>query len=1320
MEKAVKKRGSVILIAALLAVFATVLTGISVSFAEEPASATTERTITIAHISDLHYFAYDQCYLGGLSEEEYKKTDYYKEISGDTKLMAQGGTILNATILGLIEAKPDVLLVSGDLTSDSEIRANYDVANALRYLQNKLRENGKPDFQVLVTVGNHDLYNSDAAVFDSATGVKTNGDDLITSADAIPYIYNGLGYPALTESELTASPIGSAMLEYYRTNGTSDYAYTTDYIYSPLSAAVTDAYYYSEVSGFPTTDNKAQSCLSYIINLNSGYTFAVFDSLEREKRDIIGENSTNGTQIAWEHKTGGRLSDAVLAWAKDKLSAADGNTVISMMHHNVLPHYTMEEQYTKDFTLYNWEETAEYLADELGVRYNFSGHMHANDLASRITKKGNVIYDMETGSLVSLYSPTRYTTITTTSDSLGKIIEETADTVTTKVTDISQIKSVHIDNPESDKSVALFGTYTDLEYEIGNEIYDKLVERLLDSFVNEDLIGLVTGLVQNADFSSIPVMGATLQMYQPILTDLVALVLNDAYYEFDYDIAGIQGENLGDYIHKLIKKALGTVYTEDGVSVTTEQVLVWAYKQHLMGGERPELDDSTLMGRAAKAAEEKMRDGSLIENLFNDLLTPLLYEENSILKQLFYYEFDLTQLIEKHGYPEDPMFDNVKNFLDMFFGSYDETRHPYFTKKLTVDALITAVSENSIIMGVLSALGGSVIETVNEAINTGVIDWAEDFLDKYLTDSFYTAIGGILADSMLSFTTDSVYDGITQPMGQGIPAADKRVTLIPYKGAVASYSGTVTVADNPPTAEDGRLPSLLTSVFGDNPDTGRNISWYTGYDVGGKLLYREKGASEWNIAAVNTQTVIVSEPLIDLGIFATMTETEFEENGEDVKFTADNVEAKRELVFGSVKRRARHTVTLSGLKAGTEYEYLVYGTFDFNGNGVIDDSLDEQYCLQNYLPDWQSGAPFAFTTAPSTGSTGSFTILAYSDLQGTIADSYYQAYDALKAAQAELGGYDLMINSGDVVDNGKNIKQWGYALNILTTVFGNTSPLIAAGNHEDGENSYNNYFNFGGAPDSQSTETGLYYSLNYGSTHIVVLNTNDVGKSGLNQAQLDWLTSDLETAKNSPNIKWTIVVMHKGLYSVGSHVEDTDVKLLRAQLTPVFYNGGVDLVLQGHDHVYNTTKLLGADGEVIADAVQEDGKLKITRETDGVLYVTVGTIADKYYEYRNNPALDGKLTENQTIYTQLTCPTFAGITVTADEIQISSYAYADLDDGKGTRVMPLSEYKAYIEAKPQAPEGSNLWWLWTLIAVVAAAGIGAAVYFFVIKKKKAA
>ncbi|MDD6440429.1 MAG: serine/threonine protein phosphatase, partial [Lachnospiraceae bacterium] len=77
--------------------------------------------------------------------------------------------------------------------------------------------------------------------------------------------------------------------------------------------------------------------------------------------------------------------------------------------------------------------------------------------------------------------------------------------------------------------------------------------------------------------------------------------------------------------------------------------------------------------------------------------------------------------------------------------------------------------------------------------------------------------------------------------------------------------------------------------------------------------------------------------------------------------------------------------------------------------------------------------------------------------------------------------------------------------------------------------------------------------------------------------------------------KWRIVTIHQDIYGSGLDHSNTDGMILRTQLTPLFDENDIDVVLQGHDHTYSRTKMLEGDG-------QEHGKYEFRLDDSGKDY----------------------------------------------------------------------------------------------------------------------
>jgi len=94
---------------------------------------------------------------------------------------------------------------------------------------------------------------------------------------------------------------------------------------------------------------------------------------------------------------------------------------------------------------------------------------------------------------------------------------------------------------------------------------------------------------------------------------------------------------------------------------------------------------------------------------------------------------------------------------------------------------------------------------------------------------------------------------------------------------------------------------------------------------------------------------------------------------------------------------------------------------------------------------------------------------------------------------------------------------------------------------------------------AQAKETTYWFD--YQGVRVVVIDGTSALDLGTAKAQARWLDGALAS---NPN-RWSIVLTHQPFYSPR---EGRDNALLRRHLLPVIRRHKVDLVLQGHDHVY--------------------------------------------------------------------------------------------------------------------------------------------------------
>ncbi len=1243
---------------------------------------------------------------------------------------------------------PHFLFATGDLSKNGEHVALIDVANKLRYLQNEMRKiEGYENFQVFAVQGNHDLYNGSGKLYDE--NGKEYQAEVVTSAQ-FALIFAGLGYPDMTLIELDdIYPVGYWSSSYTAGYVSSETAQNVKITYfnEHLQNMADNGFNYDDYTAL-FNGGETVNALSYYVEFtdNDNYGFFVLDGTDREMTEdttlvrvnsheydavqaeldkiTANYNAANGedaelarfyvaqtdgsisqepattaeidaafaagkavyANTGYDHLTGGRLTEELLDWMREKTAQNPDRTYVAAYHFNVLPHFEQEDDILKDFVFYNWE----YIAKEflkMGVRYGISGHMHASDIAYYHDAAGRTFYDIETGSSVSYASPRRYMTITRYDlgeDGTGEGFES----------------SLHIlDYFEGMNSSE---TYADYNEYITDHIYGDLVGRIVDHFITmrtiEDLglVELAAGLdIANIDFGAV---------VEYLIDEIAYNLYPDGYPGFENVADDKKPTDLMDYIKKgAAQELIGMKFGAKGNELTLAQIFSFIMMAHaagvepttaeVFGSELPEivgeasetLDPLDPVWRARYIAAlrdfaAKCDSGQLAKDLFGILLDTLYYDEDSILKTLFNHRFDLRkgginkyllEIVAEWIQPES-LVELISGFVALDEATLEQI-YAAIPEGATVDVDLSDFSLDELVgdlWPIAKNLVGSLLGI--QLAGDNIYQAVEGLLDSYLTDSFYVGLSGIAKNIVIAYATDDEID----LADKNDPAAV--TVLTPHPGYADGYDVKLTYVSgmpaddeyNAPTQDNGRLPSHLTANFLPSDEEGAKftLSFYTSEEIGAEVTLTDSNGNPVTIniteeelnASADKDYRTVSEtsedgtvtlkggtyaqyiPLIDLGLLTiSHTETEWEDaDGNVHPYTyqhRDNAPAN------SVVYRNRWTVTFEGLNYNATYTYAVRGVY---GGKVFD------------LAAYTGNDSFTFTTPSSAESPAQdFDFIAIADMQGMIQSMYEDSASAIEAIMANAGGYDFVLNAGDIADNGDNFSQWGWALNENLDFFANTSTFNTAGNHEDGGGKLDDFYNYGDMAPEQDSDSGLYYSFDYATAHVIVLNTNDAdGTNGLSATQFEWLKADLETNKHA---KWIFVLMHKSLYSGGSHSYDADVVAMRAQLLPVFYEYGVDLVLAGHDHTYTVTACLDGEGNPVKRASYNNGTISMNADGSGVMYVTLGTIGTKFYDYVSNSAIEDKFSAENSILATLTAQTFAKISVNGDTLTYTGYSVND-------------------------------------------------------------
>ncbi len=298
-------------------------------------------SLKIAVLSDTHY----------LSPTMIKDTqDYTDHLNSDRKMFTESSAILEEMLDTIQEDKPDVLMISGDLTKDGEKEGHEAMAAQLEQLKEEV-----PGLDVYVVPGNHDVRNSNAMNFNTPDGV------------AVP--------AGRTEPEDFKEIYGDAV-------------YNDD----------------SVIATYTPPEGKEAGGLSYVARPKEGFTVIAIDSAR-----YSADNTDSGKD---EHETSGAISADLEQWVLSQITAAKqrGDTVMGLQHHGVIAHFGMEPDILPMYLVNDYQRLSTEFADA-GMQYIFTGHMHANDISSMTTEAGNTLYDIETGSVVTYPSPMRFVTL---------------------------------------------------------------------------------------------------------------------------------------------------------------------------------------------------------------------------------------------------------------------------------------------------------------------------------------------------------------------------------------------------------------------------------------------------------------------------------------------------------------------------------------------------------------------------------------------------------------------------------------------------------------------------------------------------------------------------------------------------------------------------------------------------------------------------------------------------------------------------------------------------------------------------------------------
>jgi hypothetical protein len=274
---------------------------------------------------------------------------------------------------------------------------------------------------------------------------------------------------------------------------------------------------------------------------------------------------------------------------------------------------------------------------------------------------------------------------------------------------------------------------------------------------------------------------------------------------------------------------------------------------------------------------------------------------------------------------------------------------------------------------------------------------------------------------------------------------------------------------------------------------------------------------------------------------------------------------------------------ISGLTPATKYYYSID---TFSGS-------DEQY----------------FITSPPPGNTGKTRIWVISDFgQTDVGDNVerMKTVNRWKIFNDENYHADFILSLGDQTENDIQVELQQTYFDLLDQVLLSSPLFTIEGNHDNYDSLVNYKATFsvpesgeaGGYPSNNQD----YYSFDYANIHIVVLSTEIDDIDG---PQLSWLRNDLQNIDDDKT-DWLIACLHRPFHSGGYHPTNisSTAQEQRDYWLKELEDCGVDIILQGHNAVYERSflldNLIGKTTDLTDENIIDSGNGR--EDVDGAYY----------------------------------------------------------------------------------------------------------------------
>ena len=321
-----------------------------------------------------------------------------------------------------------------------------------------------------------------------------------------------------------------------------------------------------------------------------------------------------------------------------------------------------------------------------------------------------------------------------------------------------------------------------------------------------------------------------------------------------------------------------------------------------------------------------------------------------------------------------------------------------------------------------------------------------------------------------------------------------------------------------------------------------------------------------------------------------------------------------------------YKATADNLESNCTYAYQM----------VLNDTKTE---IKTFNTGTGSSFSFAFAGDPQIGASGS----TVSDTDG-----WDKTLSLINNSQ-ELSGVDFMLSAGDQVNRANDESQYDGYLNHSTLA--DLPVATVVGNHDSASAAYDEHFNVPNESSYGSTAASGDYYFVYNNVLFMALNSNN-----RSTAEHKAFMEEAIAATQDQNITWKIVTFHHSIYSVANHAAETDILERREQLSPVFKDLDIDVVLMGHDHVYCRTYMMDGTTPMTDSSIYDDENYSSITNPEGILYVTANSASgSKFYTIQTNLEFPYSYVINQE-----RVPNISRVDVSDDQFTITTYRTNDM------------------------------------------------------------